>query len=304
MSIPKDYDGKSDGAIQQAMQRLLIQEEARRADMRPQILPRGMVANEKRRLLETVARKIGVEEEYQAWVRTNSEYSQQLLTVTPHERWATMEHEFVDAPLDQAVTGGIGGMWWARTDWAFPGGMKVESWPDGLHLSGQLNWSDGDLWQGNLQVLAKFVLDPNRMPPGGPGRFSSVPYCELFGQITGITGWSWGDDWSKCWLHIAQLVNGGPAGARIGEGHDHRNMFFIAGSQSGPEVSDFPGFMQCPRVDFNLDPAHPLLITLEIRLDFQLEGSSAIWFGSQRLGQPPIHRDALLRTLQWNIQRV
>jgi hypothetical protein len=141
------------------------------------------------------------------------------------------------------------------------------------------------------------------MPPGGPGRFSSIPHCELIGQISGGTGWSWGDDWSKCWLHINQFVHGGPAGERIGEGHDHRNMFFIAGSNE-LEVRDFPGFIQFPRVDFNLDPAHPLIITLEIGLVFQLEGYSVISFGSQQWGQLPNLRDALLRTFHWNIQRV
>jgi hypothetical protein len=154
-----DYDGKPGGTVQQALQRVLIQEEASRASIQPQILPRGMVVNEKRSLVEMVARKIGVVEEYQAWVRANSELSQQLLTLTPKGQIGPMGHEFAGAPLDQAVTG-AGEMWWARTDWTFPGGMNVELRPDGLHLFGQLKWSDGDLWQGNLQVLAKFAWIP------------------------------------------------------------------------------------------------------------------------------------------------
>lgn len=291
--------GKPDEAVQKAIQRLLIQEEVSRAAMQPKILPRGIAALEKRRLLEAIARKSGVEEEYQSWVRANSEHSHQLLTVTPSEQLSTMGHEFFGVPFELAATGSIGEMWWARTDATYPGGMKVEFRPDGSHLFGQLIWNDGDLWQGNLQVLAKFVLDPSRMPLGSPGRFSSIPHCELFGEICGGTNWTWGDDWSKCWLHIAQFVHGGPVSALIGEGHDHRNMFFIAGSNTPPESHNFPGFIQFPRVDFNLDPAFPLIINLEIRLDFQLEGSSGIWFGN-----PNMYRDALLRTFQWYIQGV
>ncbi|WFE57657.1 hypothetical protein [Micromonospora sp. WMMD712] len=298
-----DGRGSADGTVHAAMQRLLAQEEAGQASLRPQVVRRGGVADAKRRLWETAARKIGVEEEYQGWLRAHQETSQQMIEASPTGQRGDVElgRAFTAPPIDRTITGIIGELWWARTDATFPAGYQVEFKPDGAHLFGNRIWSDGDLWKGSLQVLAKFVLDTNRMP--GPGRFTSLPHCELFGKMTGATGWTWGDDWSKCWLHVAQFVNGGPAGARIAEGHDHRNVFFISDSER-LEVHDLPGFIQFPRVDFNLDPHHPLIITLEIRLDFQMEGHSQIFFGSRAPGQPPVMRDALLRTFQWNLQRV
>ncbi|WP_433240786.1 hypothetical protein ACQPYK_35100 [Streptosporangium sp. CA-135522] len=93
-------------------------------------------------------------------------------------------------------------------------------------------------------------------------------------------------------------MRGGPNGAIIGEGHDHRNLFFL--SQDFEEtIRDLPGFLPFPRVDFNLDPAHTVTSTLEVRFDFQLEGIAGTKFGTHL-----VSRDALLRLSQWTIGRL
>ncbi len=301
-----EAEGLANDPVYASIQRVLNREEVARADLEPQVLPRGATASARRELVEAIARKLGVEQEYEAWMRVRDDQAEQVLAMISDRRSESPEESadyFRGLGEPPARTRSVAEMWWARSDAGAPAGMNVEFRSDGLHMFGQLNRNDGDLWQGSLRATATFVLDPSRMPPGGPGRFSSAPHCELFGQIAGITGNHGGDNWSKCWLHTAQFVHGGPGGGRIGEGHDHRNLFFLA--QDFELASpNLPGFMLFPRVDFQLDPGHDLVIILEVRFDFQLEGIAAIWFGSQTVGHPPLHRDALLRTFQWFIQRL
>lgn len=269
--------------------------------VQPEVVPGDGTGAAKREFVEAVVKQLGVTEQYKSWMRARSEQSERLIEAD-NKQGTTLEFDYGGYdPLP--LTRSVGEMWWARTDVRFPaglGGMNGRFDPDGLHLFGSLTYNDGDLWQGSLQTVAQFVLDPSRMPPGGPGRFRSQPFCNLFGTLSAYSGASFGfgDDWSKCWLHTAQFVRGGAGQAIVGEGHNHRNLYFLEQSDRRAVV-DFPGSMSFPGVDFNLDPAHNVTTTLEVRLDFQLEGEAGTKFGVRE-----VFRDAILQLFQWNINRL
>lgn len=204
---------------------------------------------------------------------------------------------------------GIGEMWWARTDWSWPGSgngttstMDLKHPDDGLHMSGRLRRQDGDLWKGSILVLAQFVLSTNRMPPGGAGRFTSQPTCTFAGPMTGFTGDYWGDNWSKCWMHTSQVIRGGPGGGIIGEGHEPRTLIHLSQDDERVNIS-LPGFLRFPRVDFKLNPSHTVTTTLAVRLDFQLEGIAGLAFG-RTSGTELVPGDAVLALSQWIVQRL
>ncbi|WP_143543001.1 hypothetical protein [Rhodococcus sp. NCIMB 12038] len=192
---------------------------------------------------------------------------------------------------------GIGQLWWGRTNWwPLPGTDGYWRDGEGLNLDGQMVHHSGDLWKGSFRILAQFGLEPNRMPTTGAGRYRSSPTIDLMGSVLGWTGWTWGDDWSKCWLVATQTVRGGPGGGIAISSTEARNLIFLAGSNDR-RAADLPGNMPMPRVEFQLDVNNPLTIDLEIKLDLQLEGHSGFWFGNERIFFP-----ALLRTHQWLLE--
>jgi hypothetical protein len=209
------------------------------------------------------------------------------------------DQDYVPIPYQPVVDQGM--LWWARTSWWVPNdriGLYAYWGDGGVHFVGQLDYDDGDLWKGSAGASAAFGLGTDRMPAAG--RYISTPTADLFGEVMGFTGvngpLNWGDDWCKCWLHTDQTLRNA-SGAIIGNGHEARNLIFYEDDGSFG-VAPLPGTMLFPSVAFDLDPSQPLTVTLEVKFDFQLEGSSMFRFGN--FGG---FVAAFFRTPQWTIRR-
>jgi len=177
----------------------------------------------------------------------------------------------------------IGMWWWGQSNWWWPGnllGLSVFDQADGLHFRGQLNYDDGDLWFGSTGVTAIFGIGSDRLPP--PGWYRSVPRVNLWGEVWGFTGvngpFSFGDNWSKCWLHANQKISvaGGPM---INQAHWFDTLIFYE-SDGSHGVRGLPGTFTFPEVFFEVVPGRPLVAELELKFDIQLEGTSALRFGN------------------------
>ncbi|GAA0404221.1 hypothetical protein Acor_24320 [Acrocarpospora corrugata] len=272
----------------------------------PSIIPRGKSADARLHLMESLADKLDLRREYDAWVQSRDGRTD-YLTIPSDSKKSTLP-KYGYEPLPEPRAAGIGEMWWARTDWGWPAtgsgttsSILVENTSRGLSMSGHLKRVNGDLWQASINVVAQFVLSPDRMPPGGPGRFTSQPTCTLDGPMTGFTQDHWGDNWSKCFLRLDQIVHGGPGGPIIGQGHERRTLINLSQDNEIANIS-LPGFLRFPRVDFALNPAHPVTTLLGLNLDFQLEGYAGLAFG-RTVGTNLQFVSALLRMSQWTINR-
>lgn len=189
--------------------------------------------------------------------------------------------------------------WWGSTHWWVPTdllGLAVHGADDGVHFTGQLNWDDGDLWKGSAGMTAVFGIDSHRLPP--PGLYRSQPSVNLAGQMWGFTGingpWEFGDNWAKCWLNTHQRVSI-PGGPVLAEGHRTDTIIFFEDSGSHG-VQALPGSYLGPEVFFDVD-GHSLICELEVRLDLQLEGTSAVRFGTYEGW-----REAICGVPQWRIR--
>jgi hypothetical protein len=193
----------------------------------------------------------------------------------------------------------IGMWWWGESSWWWPGhlfGLSVFDQADGLHFRGQLNYDDGDLWFGSTGVTAIFGIGSDRLP--APGWYRSVPRVNLWGEVWGFTGvsgpLSFGDNWSKCWLHANQKISvaGGPM---INQAHWFDTLLFFE-SDGSHGVRPLPGTFTFPEVFFEVVPGRPLVAELELKFDIQLEGSSAFRFGNYGGWT-----DAVFQSPQWSL---
>ncbi len=244
------------------------------------------------------ARSLGVESEvHDLLVLTRDRYTP-LLTVL-HRFDPTYVH-ITPHPVD-AID--VGGLWWAETSWWTPSdriGLYAyfDDAAGGVRFVGQQDYDDGDLWKGSAGARAIFGLGTDRMPPRG--RYQSRPTTDLLGEVMGFTGvngpLNWGDDWCKCWLHTDQTVRSA-SGAIIANAHAVQTLIFFEDDGSHG-VTPLPGSLFFPPVAFDLDPRQALTVTLELKFDFQLEGSAMFRFGNYGGFVA-----SLFRTPQWHLER-
>ena len=131
-----------------------------------------------------------------------------------------------------------------ETRWWTPGnllGLTAFGAADGIHFRGQLNWDDGDLWFGGTGMTAIYGIGSDRLPPAG--WYRSIPRVNFWGEVWGFTGvsgpLSFGDNWSKCWVHASQKISvaGGPT---IGQSHWWDTLLFFE-SDGSHGVRSLPG---------------------------------------------------------------
>ncbi|MGY1808131.1 hypothetical protein ACI8AF_12250 [Blastococcus sp. SYSU D00669] len=180
-------------------------------------------------------------------------------------------------------TADIGMWWWGQTSWWTPGhllGLTAFAQSDGVHFRGQLDYDDGDLWFGSAGVTAIYGIGSDRLPPAG--WYRSAPRVNLWGEVWGFTGvngpLSFGDNWSKCWLHANQKIMT-EGGAIIAQNHWFDTLLFFD-SDGLHGVRGLPGSFTFPEVFVHVLPDRPLVAELELKFDIQLEGSSAFRFGN------------------------
>ena len=202
------------------------------------------------------------------------------------------------APVADAASD-IGMWWWGESHWWWPGnllGLSVFDQADGLHFRGQLNWDNGNLYFGSTGVTAIFGIGSDRMPR--PGWYRSIPRVNLWGSVWGFTGvngpFSFGDNWSKCWLHTNQKISvaGGPM---INQAHWWDTMLFFE-SDGSHGARPLPGTFTLPEIFFEVRAGRPLVVEIEVKFDIQLEGSSAFRFGDYGGWT-----DAVFQSPQWSL---
>ncbi|GAB3845805.1 hypothetical protein GCM10028822_04870 [Hymenobacter terrigena] len=202
-------------------------------------------------------------------------------------------------PIDQT-------MWWAHTNWFTAGGIQASFQTDGLHFFGEANYDGDPLFPFSVGAWATFELQPERRPVSVSGRYSSTPYVELFGAITGWANlqfcpWACDDKWSKCKMFLRQsaiqFVDDHGTWQLCGESTEWRQLIDLDGSGSG-QTASLPGYLPMPALQFGLiRPDRSLLIDLEVSFHIQLEGSSYIGFSPDSNPAGSV----VLRYFQWPI---
>ena len=193
----------------------------------------------------------------------------------------------------------VGMWWWGRTNWWVPPhlfGLTAFAPGDGVHFRGQLNYDDGDLWFGSAGTTSIYGIGSDRLPP--QGWYRSTPRVNLWGEVWGFTGvsgpFSFGDNWSKCWLHANQKISI-EGGAMISQAHWFDTLLFFE-SDGSHGVRGLPGTFNFPDVFVYVVPNRPLVVELELKFDIQLEGSSAFRFGNYGGWT-----EALFQAPQWSL---
>jgi hypothetical protein len=225
---------------------------------------------------------------------------QRFLTLRhQHESAAeTMHHlplDLTPAPVDHSF-------WWAETSWFTERGLGSDFLQDGLHFFGSLSYDEDDNMQFHAGALAVFVLQPERWPASTKNRFNSEPHIELFGTIDGWTGywhpiWFADDKWCKCRLFLRQTARQVMFGQERVLGHGVRVDTILDEENRSRSVSaTVPGLLKMPPIQI-VDPLPKLdiVVDLEIRFDFELEGDSFIGLSPQNNSAGSV----LLRTAQW-----
>lgn len=204
-------------------------------------------------------------------------------------------------------------MWWGQTNWWGNAPNVSWSWQDdGAHFSGWVHVDDDDLQKYNLTVLAQFFLGADRIPDSARGLVTSAPAANVFGIVFAVAKDfslfnAFDDQWAKCWLNTRQNVwvtvpglNLPIFGDRIpwASNADSRNLIFL--DSMGTDQNYFPGRINLPPVQFNLDPrVTSVEIDLEFSFDMQLEGGdSNLVFGTDRDWPSNV-----VQTSQWKLQR-
>lgn len=191
--------------------------------------------------------------------------------------------------------------WWAQTHSFGGGGISPEALPDGLHIFGRASYNGDALFPFSTGAWATFELQPERRPHSPLGRWHSSPQVELFGNLIGSTGaahaFDFDDRWCKVFLLLRQsaiqFVDDVGTWRLCGERTAHCTLIDEE-NEGDVVVRRLPGFQPMPSLQFSLFRSdRSVLIDLEVRFDVQLEGESAVSFGSTAADS------VLLRYYQW-----
>jgi hypothetical protein len=207
---------------------------------------------------------------------------------------------------------------WGRFQWISSQGFSNASGitvanPDRfLHFFGSSRYKGDNLIARSTGVTFNFEL--NQFPPINSTRWTSTPFMDLRGIISGWTGlyhplWAADDKWCKCWLFLKQTViqRTTSGDLTLGTAQDVTELIKLENGYPIGQASIGLSPRPMPRVDFSMsDRTASILAILEIRFDIQLEGNASIWFrlldGSQTESVPSVSNSVLLEVPEWFIQ--
>jgi hypothetical protein len=196
--------------------------------------------------------------------------------------------------------------WWAETEWEHPRpDFTADMRADGLHFTGGIFHHSRDPRHTRFWAQAKFELQADRIPPPtASDRWCSIPYVEIFGGVTGITGSEdpfTGELIANCWMHRRQrITNGfgfgpqGPVPIVLGEAGEWQPLILEQDNSRVVRVP-MPGIVWMPPVRFS-QPNRAASLWAELRILFEIEVDG---HGSDILADPEI----LIRTFQWPLAR-
>jgi hypothetical protein len=197
-----------------------------------------------------------------------------------------------------------GWFWWAQTQATGNAGISQVFLSDGLHFFGRIDYDADPLIHRFTGAIATFELHANRRPPSAIGRWRSMPFVDLSGQIKAFTGvkmfpLAMDDKWAKCRLVLRQtafqLLAGGPV---VLANQVTVTSLLDEENNARWNFRNLDGFTPMPMVEFGVaDPNASVFVDLDVRFDIDLEGNSAICFvpGDNPMGS------VLLQHHQWQV---
>ncbi|MFC3551357.1 hypothetical protein ACFOLC_10080 [Lysobacter cavernae] len=181
---------------------------------------------------------------------------------------------------------------------------------DELRLFGHIRYTQDPLFSCSAGGFDDYGLPSGRFPLGAT-RFTVTPSIELVGMVQGSTGyyhplWGADDKWSKCWLVTRVTVLRQPAGqpAQVLNFGEHVVELFKLENEFIVGCADavLEGCRVMPRVDFDLpDRNASLLVQLEVRFDFQLEGDGTLCLHGGGDAPPSVDNAIRWRTYPFNL---
>lgn len=198
--------------------------------------------------------------------------------------------------------------WWAESRVSsLPPMTRTEFRESGLFFFGgpKVNDYDGEM-HTSIGAIARFALQPERMPQTSSGWFLSNPHVELFGGVVAYApNWDLiqGNGIASCQLVLRQTLfqwkfgPTGPVAGVVGEAVATDPWRLYLKNTGFSRRQDLPGFKPMPPVGFHQSRLAPqeLWAELEIRLDIYLNTTGALVWCDPHV---------LMRTFQWPLAGV
>lgn len=199
--------------------------------------------------------------------------------------------------------------YWADTYGYFPDGMFYDFGDAGADFrDGPQVHDRGGERRAAFGIVARFALQPQRLPASASGWFASRPFAELTG---GMTLFAPDTDWlepttghAACRLMLRQTVFQWGFGSSGPERRVVKEAIDIGPWLGPPDEADFsrdvplPGTRDLPPLRFHGSQFvghEELWSELEIRVEIELAGAGAVLYCSPQ---------ALIRTIQWPLEAV
>jgi hypothetical protein len=180
----------------------------------------------------------------------------------------------------------------------------------GFCFAGSIHVNSGSLQRRFLTVQAQFDLPATRIPASLHGNVFSLTRADTQGLVHGAVWgdmFSFGDQWSKCWMNVRQTIF-----AQIpGMVWPFNGFLPIASNATSFNLLDLddhiqvgtnrlPGLIAMPIVGFPVGPGVNLQAVLEFWFDIQMEGDDS----NMTFGFEPPSFSNMVQTFQWKLSKM
>ncbi|MFO1149505.1 MAG: hypothetical protein U1E62_14105 [Alsobacter sp.] len=193
--------------------------------------------------------------------------------------------------------------WWAETNCYLTCPPNTLFWDidhDPYRLWGHIGYGGDRLMGGTAGMTMTFILGADRLPITSRRDFLIRPDLHTMGWVSGWTGhyhpiWHADDKWSKCWFN-RRLRLTLSTGEVLDDQSFNGNLFFLedVNPVGQANLNETMGWTPILRAGVDIADLRrrgvSMIVTADLRYDFQLEGESDIWFrnrpGSQQQSPP------------------